>query len=461
MKIGKTVLEKVISANCANTFVGAGRPEAEMNAITSQSPQPAVIPTWGKLLADGRILELVLSSGSSRPSLLFWDGRKVTRGRSIRIDTRSYVVPQMDTGLRLGLRLPPGYKPYGSTHDLFSAISNAFEVHGGQRKDAAQLASYFVMASHVIESLNTAPCLLLTGSATTEAMWVLRVLAALCRHSLPVVSLSVEALRALPSALRPTILLHAPEQGALAESLIRASSLRGFGVLRRDGLRDLFCAKAICIGRELLQGTSADSCIRIRVAPARGPAPVWDDGIKAKLAAELQPKLLAYRLKNLEKVRFSSFDVPGFSGAARDVARSLGASIVGDQELQQMLIPLLLAQDEAIRVERTTELDSLVAEALLVLCHEPAADRVHVGEVSKLVNGIRRGRGDSILSQAREVGAKLRALGLFSQRDAKGYCFRLSTEAKRKVHQFALDLDVPAIRQGFAGCPLCPGQPAN
>ena len=308
-----------------------------MNAIPSQFRKPAtkdkhspgVIRTSGKLLADGRILELVRSPGTSRPALLLWDGRKATSGRSIRIDTRSYIVPRMESGLRRGLRLPPGCKPYGSTHDLFTAISNAFQVHGGQRNDAAQLASYFVMASHVIESLNVAPCLLLTGSATTEAERVLRVLAALCRHSLPVVGLTVEALSALPRALRPTILLHAPEQGALAESLIRASSLHGFGVLRKDGLEDLFCAKAIYTGRELLKSPSMDCCIRIQIAPAHGPMTVWDESSEADLATEFQSKLLDYRLANLHKVRGSSFDVPEFSGPTRDLARSLGASIVG------------------------------------------------------------------------------------------------------------------------------------
>ena len=281
------------------------------------------------------------------------------------------------------------------------------------------------MASHVIESLNIAPCLLLTGSVTMEAVRVLRVLAALCRHSLPLVSLTVEALSALPKALRPTILLHAPEQGALAESLIRTSSLRGFGVLRKDALQHLFCAKAIYIGREPLQRPSMESCIRIQIVPARGPMTVWDEGSEAELASEFQPKLLAYRLANLHKVRASSFDVPEFSGQARDLARSLGASIVGDPELQEFVIPLLRAQDQAIRVERTTELESLIVEALLVLCHESTADRVHVGEVTKLVNGIRKGRGESMVSKAREVGAKLRALGLFSERDAKGYGFRI------------------------------------
>jgi hypothetical protein len=185
---------------------------------------------------------------------------------------------------------------------------------------------------------------------------------------------------------------------------------------------------------------------------------VWDEGSEAELASEFQPKLLAYRLANLHKVRASSFDVPEFSGQARDLARSLGASIVGDPELQEFVIPLLRAHDQAIRVERTTELESLIVEALLVLCHESTADRVHVGEVTKLVNGIRKGRGESMVSKAREVGAKLRALGLFSERDAKGYGFRLSNEAKKKVHQFALDLEVPAIQQGFAGCLLCEQQ---
>ena len=102
-----------------------------MNAIPSQFRKPAtkdkhspgVIRTWGKLLADGRILELVRSPGTSRPALLLWDGRKATSGRSIRIDSRSYIVPRMESGLRRGLRLPPGCRPLSSKPTICSPQS--------------------------------------------------------------------------------------------------------------------------------------------------------------------------------------------------------------------------------------------------------------------------------------------------------------------------------------------------
>ena len=401
-----------------------------------------------------------MPAGSSQPSMLLWDGKKATTGRAICVDQLYYAAPKIDHSLRLSLRLPPGYATYLSTQDLFAAVSKVFEIHCGQRADTAQLLAYFVFASHVIESLNIAPCVLLEGSASSEAVRILRILSALCRHSVPLVGLTVEGLAALPKTLRPTIILLAPEQAQLAETLIRASSQCGFGVLKKNGLHNFFFAKAVYIGTERLSRSSGDGSLRIVVTPAREPI-LWEEKQEEKLAAELQPKLLAYRLTNLQNVAESTFDVPNFTGSARDLARSLGASIVGDSELQARLIPLLRPQDQAVRVARTTELSSLIAEALLILCHEPGTGRVHVGEITTLVNGIRNGRGESAVSQPREVGARLKTFGLFSHRDAKGYSFQLSNDAKKRIHDFALALEVPAMQKGFPGCQFCPTQAAN
>ena len=178
--------------------------------------------------------------------------------------------------------------------------------------------------------------------------------------------------------------------------------------------------------------------------------------MEEKLASRLQPQLLAYRLANLHRVRESTFDVADFTGPSRDLARCWGASVVGDSELQKRIVSLLRPQDEAVRVSRATELSSLIAEALLVLCHEGTTDRVYVGEVTNLVDGIRSGRGDTAVSQSREVGAKLKTLGLFTQRDGKGYGFQLTNNAKKRVHELALALEVPAIQQSFPGCQFCP-----
>ena len=420
----------------------------------------SVIRVWGKTFPDGRILDLILPLGNSRPLLLLWDGKKATTAPSICMDGRRYAAPTIDRSLRLSLRIPPGYARYASAQDLFDSVANAFENYSGQSRDTAERLAYFVIASHVTEELNAAPCILLSGSPA-EAVLVLRVMATLCRRSLPLVGLTMDALEMLPRTLRPTILLHAQEQVPLAESLIRVSSLRGFAVLKKNGLQHWFFAKAIYSGMESLPSPFADACLQIGITPACQPMPAWDERSETKLTAELQPQLLAYRLKNLHRVRESSFDVADFTGPARELAQSLGACVVGDAKLQEHLVPLLRPQDQGIRVARTTELTSLIAEGLLVLCHEPTGDRVYVGEVTTLVNGIRSARGESAVAQAREVGAKLKTLGLFSQRDGKGYGFLLSNEAKKRIHDLALALEVPAIQQPFPGCEFCRAQPTT
>lgn len=150
-----------------------------------------------------------------------------------------------------------------------------------------------------MEALDAPPCVLLSGSATSEAVRVLRILAALCRRSIPLVGLTVDALEALPRTLRPTILLHAADQVPLAESLIRVSSLGGFTVLKKNGLQHWCFAKAIYTGLETLPSPFSDGCLQIAITPACGPMPAWDESSETKLSSQLQPQLLAYRLENL------------------------------------------------------------------------------------------------------------------------------------------------------------------
>jgi hypothetical protein len=246
-------------------------------------------------------------------------------------------------------------------------------------------------------------------------------------------------------------------QSTLSQSAInalRASQHRGFGVLECEGVVDVRSAKVLLIEEdtpeELLRLCSAQIYLR----PTQRPIPVLDDATLRNFADLFQPQLLAYRLENHAVVRKSSFDMPEFTGATRLAARSFGACIVNDAELQAGVAAVLKTQDESARGARWMRLDSLVLEALLALCHENR-ETVRVGEVSKLVNGILEGRGETIKISSRKVGSFLRSINLVSDRDNRGYGFLLVNDARRAIHHLGQTLEVPTLKQRFAGCEFC------
>lgn len=227
-------------------------------------------------------------------------------------------------------------------------------------------------------------------------------------------------------------------------------------VVRKGQLLDLFGAKIIYermpSGRSLIE-----SAICVTLTPACDRLPVVSDRDRAQIANDLQRKLLLYRLKNYNKVRESRFDAPEFTAAVRNRARILGACVVDDAALQSSLVSVLRGQDDDARVTRSFSLESVLAEALLLLCHDQQnRASANVAEIAKVMNVILKGRGEPLELEPRKVGDLLRALQFFTIRQgsaARG--ISLLVADRRRIHQLAHDYDVPTIHNGVVGCSQC------
>ena len=159
---------------------------------------------------------------------------------------------------------------------------------------------------------------------------------------------------------------------------------------------------------------------------------------------EVRAKLFNYRLAHYEEVQSSQFDVPDLTGSTRQNARGLGTYLVNAPDLRNRLIALLRGQDESVRAEQSAEM-SPVLESLLVVCHERRKN-VHVGEIAKLASEILEVRGERIGLSPKEVGSKLKLLGLRTCRlDAGGRGLKLSPEICARIHQTAKASGVPAM----------------
>jgi len=173
------------------------------------------------------------------------------------------------------------------------------------------------------------------------------------------------------------------------------------------------------------------------------------DSQEEKIAETLQAKLLGYRLTSHRKVVRSTFDVPQFSLKMRELARSMGRCTPESPELQQKLVHVLSQQDAEINSERRTDLNTILVEVVLAGCHEASQQHLYIGDITRDAMALLEDRGERRHVEAREVGARLRVLGLSTEpRDSKGFRLRLSPLVRVRVHELAYSLVAPTIESG-------------
>lgn len=429
----------------------------ERNKHREDETATTPIATAGGTFSDGIVFELVREAQDpAQLHLLLWNGAHATVAARAQYNGRVYVPLALDPSILLAMQLPTRPAPYGSTRELFTEIGKLFMRYSELAENHVSLLVHFVLSSWFVAFLPTPACLSIVGPTQAEAVLLLRLLHCLCRHALMVGGVTAAGLCSLPMNLGPTLLINQEELSKSTRALLRASNIPHFRVPRRGQLLDLGCSKAIYSGPKLQDDAMAENAVKISVTPARRQLPCLGEETRKQIAANFQAKLLAYRLSNYAKVRYSEFDVPQFTSGTRDLARSLGACIIDDPELQATVIPLLQDQDEEVRLEHSTMLEAIVAEAALFFCHEAQRESVFVGELTSAVNGILHGRGETLQLEPRAVGDKLRSLGLFTRRlGSAGRGILLMDADRRRIHQLARNFDVASVQNGVARCAHC------
>jgi hypothetical protein len=408
------------------------------------------IPTGGEIFGDGRMVEIVRDpSGPANLALLFWNRKQAAFLHQVKIRSKCYVPLQVDQRIIRQLRLPERVLPYGSTTELFNVICGVVSVASSLASDQVALLAYFALSSWFPECLNTSPCLLLRGSSSADAIALLRILGWVCRHSM----LLADARAAVPPELKPTRLICQADRHF--DKLLAGFRARGFATSRNGLFDEMAGATAIYLPDRELQSNLADTCLSVSVSPGGRLLSSSDEQRLLSSVDDLQAKLLSYRIANFEKVNTSEFDAPEFAGSTREIARSLGSSLIGAPDLQKQLVDLLSPVDAAAKVESVTRLEPIVVEALLASCHE-GRETVHVGQIAELVNCILTRQSEALALKPREIGSWLKRLGFRTTRlDSAGRGVYLLSAERKRVHDLALSLRVPSIVRGEFECPLC------
>lgn len=422
------------------------------------------IETYGEL-APEFMIELV--AGDPRGgglALLLWDGTEQHIQSSLRLEAargsefkaRAFRAPDVDSTILQAIRFPTHAAPYGSERQLFGEVSALINKYTGLNGKLASLAAYSILASWLVDCIESPVCLSIVGPDLTEGRQLVRLLACLYRRALRLSDMTLAGVSSLPMVLRPALFVEHCEPNKDLQTLLRASSSRDTYVPRNGRLVDLSCAKVICSEEPLYAGAVADGFIEIPVTPSGEPLPILDLRAQQQIADEFQPKLLMFRLKNYQQVARSEFDVAEFAPPVRGLARSLGACVSHEPELQGGIVLLLKELNELVLSERAIDLNAIVVEAMLSFCHEEKKESLHVGEITACVNKILEQCGELLEMKPRTVGHKLKALGLSTRRlDASGRGVLLLDKVRERIHKLAVAYRLPADRGGTQSCRYC------
>lgn len=409
--------------------------------------------TFGESFSNGTLLELAADS-TGELGLLYWDGERAKLRNRFRRAGRTYVPAAVNAGTLRAIRFPNEAKDYVSTELLFRNILDVLRRFFPLPDRELNLVAYWVLASWFPDVLPMAPTLVISGPSPAYVARFLRLLKCLCRRGLRLAELNPAGLCALPMKLQPTLLA---EQTTLTRSmagLFRASSSRGLYITRSGDFLDLHCVQALFSARNGFDAIATESALRVAVVPAESGGPSLNERAEEEVAAEFQPLLLEYRLRNHRAVSQSNFDVPEFTPGLRDLARSLGAVIVDDPELAGRIVTLLAPQDAHARACRTTLPEVAIITVALALVHERKLQRMLSKDLTLLVNAALRANGEIVEYSPEEIGWRLSRLGLYAHRMAGGNGIRFDRDFSRSVHDLARKFAVE-ILPGSPECPDC------
>ena len=416
-----------------------------------------VVRTGGKVFSDRSMLELVrIPDGELQ--FLIWNGKSAKIAGHFARNGETFVPLRVDPTMLRSLQLPSNTAEYGSTRKLFTEISGLISRVTPVGDGVVQPLTFAVFATWLADCLPVAPSLWIVAPPTTRAAPLAQLLGLLCRRALVVNDISSAGFHSLPMDVAPTLLTEMFQPTRRVLNLLRASNRHGAFIAADGKAVDAFCAKIVFAPEPLRDPASAGFPLELVLSPTRTFGPLMSSAEAERIAGEYQDKLLHYRLSNWAKLRTPAFDLSQFTVPMQELAYSLAASIVDDDELQSQVVPFLKPLDSEIRVDRASLLPAIVLEVLLARCHSTTGQNFPVADLTADVNTVLRGRGEILEVSPEHIGWTLRALSLhtdFLPGGRKGLI--LLNDVRKKIHDLAAAYGVRALRELPAkmDCSLC------
>jgi hypothetical protein len=413
-----------------------------------------VSTTAGQVFPDGRVIELVVDRSFKRARLLDYKTGRTIVGDRVTVGARTYVPLRLTPATLRAVCFPNRAQDYGSLAKLFAKLTVVIEDYFAPLERDKHLVAHWQLATWFPDVLPMIPTLVISCPSAAWVAAFFRLLRCGCRRGVQLAEISVSGLRAMPQELKPTLLVDQPEFTRSMRVLIRASISNGVFVTHAGDFLDLRCAKALLAPGDGLDATLTESMLRVSLVPEERK-PVLTEREADRIASELQPLLLDYRLRNRKAVSESTFDVPEFIPGLRDIARSLGAAVVGDSELSRGIVSLLAPQDADARARRSLLPEVAIIVVALAMVHEARLKKIFTAEFAREVNVALRAKGEVLEYSAEEVGWKLTRLGLFTRSIGGRRGLRFDRDFSRLVHELARRLGITSLPAVFPRCLDC------
>lgn len=417
-----------------------------------------VTPTAGEILSDGTVLELVWADLlHTNLNLLIYKSGDSTIAPSYEHAGKTYVPTNVDQTILRATRFPSGVKSFGSVRELFDDAAHSLARKHDLPEQSIRLTTYFKFATWLPERLPSAPLLSIVAPPPAPSELLMQDLANFCRRPLLFSNPSAADLLALPFDLRPTLLLHVSHARPDLQTLLCASLRRRFCFAKKSRAVDLFGPKVVFSRMPLKEVSRNGAAIEIALNPTRRQTPFCDPDSSDELAAEFQSRFLSYRLEALQVARAPQIDCEDLTIPMATLVRALANGIVGDDELQRRIVPLLRGQDREFQVDVAASLKCIVVEGLLILCHDGDRQTLVCLELAQVVNTILKGRGEDLTVSAEDIGWQLKSLGFLTEPiGRKGKGLKLVNSIREKIHESAETCGVRSIQGGVATrCRYC------
>ena len=161
------------------------------NKTSNFQNEPRSRETYGEILTNGTIIELVVPSSGDRVALLRWDGQNCEIGARFKDGSTIYRAPQLHSSLLQATRFPGGLVPYGTPTGLFWKVVALFCRYIGFSREQAAFMARVVFCSWFPDCCARPLTLCITGMDMDQVMKLFRLLHALCRRPLVVAELSL------------------------------------------------------------------------------------------------------------------------------------------------------------------------------------------------------------------------------------------------------------------------------
>jgi hypothetical protein len=435
------------SRSICRTVAGTGDRTVETQTSNLQD-RPRLQVTYGEILTNGVVIELIRSE--DKVTLLRWDGKNYEIKPQFHDGSTIYQAPFLQPSVFEATRFPCGVGADSPLPKLFWKVSDLFCHYMGFPREWAAFMTGVVFGSWLPDCGARPITLCITGGDMDRAMRVFRLLHVLCRRPLVVAELSLK----LPLMLCPTLLVNMPGISRRTGSLWRASSYRrAFIPDVRGEMRSIACSKIVFCETEAARDVWGPETMSIALLPTTQELPALTEQEEAQLAAEYQPRLLAFRLRSLSLMHESGATSRQAKPVGFELGGKLPASIAENPEIVKILTPLLEARAEELRSRRSLDPRVAIVEAVWAAAHKEK--EMSTAQITQRVNALLHSRGDFVTYNPNQIGWKLRDLGLNRRHNGKGKVVPFCPAARYRIHQLAMQfgLKLPKV----AGCVICKG----